>query len=77
VVTLGGGGGFTVKVTFWLAELPSASVTWKVSNWLLALVAVPAITPFVGLRTNPAGNVPEVMVHVNGLVPPATLRMVL
>jgi hypothetical protein len=75
VVTLGGPSGITAKVSFWLAELPSASVTWKVSDWLLALVAVPAIIPFVALRVNPAGNVPEVMVHLNGLVPPETLRV--
>ena len=67
------GGGFTVKVIAWLEELPAVSVTLKVSDALPAPVAVPAITPLVGFKDSPAGSVPEVMVHWNGLVPPETL----
>ena len=39
-----------------------------------AVVGVPAITPPVE-RVNPAGNVPETNVQVNGMTPPETARV--
>jgi hypothetical protein len=77
VVTVKAAALFTVKVIVWWAVLPAPSVTWKVSDWLLAPVAVPAIKPVMLFNVNPAGNVPEVMVQVFGLVPPETVSAAL
>ncbi len=77
VVMVNGGGGFTVTVTAWLAEFPAASLTWKVTELLPAPVGVPATTPVLPLRLNPAGRDPESIVHLNGLVPPDTPNVAL
>ncbi len=63
-------GGFTVTVIAWLADMPAASVIWKVTEPLLAPVGVPLITPELLVKLNPVGSVPEVTVHLYGLVPP-------
>jgi hypothetical protein len=70
-------GAFTVIVSAWLSELPAASVTWNVIDPLPPPVGVPEITPVLPLKLNPAGRVPEVMVQVNGLVPPDKASVVL
>jgi hypothetical protein len=69
-VIVNAGGGFTVTVSAWLAVLPAASLTWKVTDPLLVPVGVPAIAPVLLFKLSPAGNDPEVTVHVYGLVPP-------
>lgn len=71
------GAGFTVIVIAWLAELPAASVTSKVTDALPAPVGVPVIAPVLLFRLKPKGSVPEVIVHRKGLVPPDTLTTAL
>jgi hypothetical protein len=44
--------------------MPAASVTWNVTEPLLAPVGVPEITPVLALKLSPAGNDPAVMLHV-------------
>jgi hypothetical protein len=58
------GGGLTVSVIAWLVDMPAASATLKVTEPLLAPVAVPVIAPVLELRLNPVGNDPAVMLHV-------------
>jgi hypothetical protein len=78
VVIVNGGGGFTVKTIGWLvADMPAASVTWKVTDPLLAAVGVPEIAPLLAFKVNPAGSVPAVTVHLYGLVPPDLLKVAL
>jgi len=77
VVMVNAGAEFTVTVRVWLAVMPVASVTWKVSDPLLTPVGVPVIAPVLLFKLNPAGNVPEVMVHLYGPVPPDTLNVAL
>jgi hypothetical protein len=71
------GGGFTVIVIAWLADSPAASVSSNVTELLPAgPVGVPLIVPPL-LKLSPAGSVPEVMVHLYGLVPPDSLKVAL
>jgi hypothetical protein len=77
VVTVNGAGGFTVMVIARLPETPAASLTWKVTEPLLAPVGVPLITPVLLLRVNPAGSVPAVTVQVYGPVPPDSFKVAL
>jgi hypothetical protein len=77
VVIVSGGGGATVIEIARLAELPAASVTSKVTELLLAPVGVPLMTPEPLFKLNPAGNVPDVTVHLYGLAPPDTTRVAL
>ena len=78
VVTVKAGGEFTVMVMAWVADMPAASATLKVTELPFpAPVGVPEITPVLLLRLNPAGSVPEVMLHVHGSVPPASLNVAL
>lgn len=65
------GGGFTVTAMGWLLEeLPTASVTLKVTEPLPPPVGRPVIAPVLVVKLNPGGSVPLVTLHVNGLVPP-------
>jgi hypothetical protein len=75
VVMVKAGGGFTVKVIAWLAVMPAASVTWKVTEPLPPPVGVPEITPVLAFKLNPGGSVPAVMLYVYGLVPPDSLSV--
>ena len=61
----------------WLAVIPAASATWKVTGLLLAPVGMPVIAPVLAFKLNPAGSVPEVTVQVYGLVPPDSLKVAL
>ncbi len=76
-VMVNAGGGFTVTVIAWLADMPVASATWKVTEPLLAPVGVPVIAPVLAFKLNPAGNDPAVTLHVEGLVPPDSLNVAL
>jgi hypothetical protein len=65
-----------VMITVWLADTFAASVTWKVTEMLpKGPVGMPVSAPVLLFKLNPAGSVPEVMVHVYGLVPPDTLNV--
>ena len=77
VVIVNAGGGFTVMVIAWLADMPAASAILKVTEPLLAPVGVPLIAPVLPFKLRPAGRLPEVTVHVYGLVPPDSLRVAL
>ena len=77
VVMDNGAAAFTVMVIARLKDKPAASVTSNVTELLLAPVGVPVIAPVLLPRLSPAGSVPEVMVHLNGVVPPDTLRVAL
>lgn len=77
VVIISGAGGFTVNWSVWLEILPSASVTLNVSEPLLAPVGVPEMSPVVGFSAKPKGSEPEVMVQVNGELPPVSARVAL
>ena len=77
VVMDNGAAALTVMVIARLKDKPAASVTSHVTELLLAPVGVPVIAPVLLPRLSPAGSVPEVMVHLNGLVPPFTLRVAL
>src|SRR5208337_718681 len=50
--------------------LVAASVTFTVKLLVAAAVGVPAIAPVPAVNVRPAGNVPAVMDHVYGVVPP-------
>jgi len=76
VAIVKGGGGFTVIVMAWLAVTPVASATWKVTLALPAPVGIPLMAPPL-LRVRPKGRVPEVIVHLNGEVPPKTAKAAL
>jgi hypothetical protein len=65
---------FTVFVCFGLPE----SCTWNVSGELLtAAVGVPVMAPVEAFNDSPAGRVPLVTDHVNGMVPPVAASVVL
>lgn len=68
VVIASAAGGFTVKVSVWLAVIfveVEESVTVKVTELPLpAPVGVPEMTPVLLLKLKPAGRVPEVIAHV-------------
>ena len=72
------GGGFTVTVIVWGAEVifpaTEESVAWKVAE-PLPPVGVPVIAPVLALRLNPGGSEPAVTAHVYGLVPPVRLSV--
>ncbi len=53
------------------------SVTSKVTVPPPPPVGVPLTTPVLAAKLNPGGNVPFVMLHVNGLVPPDSVRVAL
>jgi hypothetical protein len=53
-----------------VAVLLAASVTFTVNEDVPDPVGVPEITPDDPFRTNPAGNVPLLMLQVYGVVPP-------
>ncbi len=53
------------------------STTLKVKFVLLLAVGFPEIIPVDAPRLSPDGSVPEVRVHVYGLVPPVALSVVL
>jgi hypothetical protein len=77
VVMVNDGSALTEMVSVRLADLPAASVTWKVTEPLPAPVGTPLIAPVWGFKFNPVGSVPEVTVHVYGLVPPDSLNVAL
>lgn len=77
VAIVNAGAAVTVMVIAWLAELLASSVTSKVTLALPAPVGVPVIAPVVLFRLKPKGNVPEVIVHRKGLVPPDSLMTAL
>ena len=72
---------FTVKVRAAAPEaiFPAAeeSVTWNVTVPLPPPVGVPLTIPVLGAKLSPGGNVPLVMLHVNGLVPPDSASVTL
>ncbi len=51
------------------------SVTFTVKLEVPAVVAVPEITPVLLFKLRPAGNVPVVMLHVTGGVPPLDCKV--
>ena len=77
VVMFNVGGAFTVNVMAWVADMPAASATLKVTEPLLAPVGVPVIAPVLLFKLNPTGSVAGVTVHVYGLVPPDSLNVAL
>ena len=56
------------------ADPPAASATLIVKFDVPAVVGVPLSTP-AELNVNPAGSVPDVADHVNGVVPPETANV--
>jgi len=77
VVIVNAGGGFTVMVIAWMADMPAASAILNVTELLLVPVGVPVIAPVLLFKLKPVGSVPEVTVHMYGLVPPDSLRVAL
>ena len=70
------GGGWTVIVRPWLAAAPVESFTMIVMELVPAWVGVPTIVtelPVLAPSESPAGSVPEVMLQVNGPLPPLAL----
>ena len=60
-----------VRLTLAVFTVGLESVTLKASAALAtAVVGVPLITPLEEFSIRPPGNVPEVSVHVYGVVPP-------
>jgi hypothetical protein len=55
---------YTVKLRLAVAVLLALSVTLNVRLATTAVVGVPEITPVLEFRVNPAGNVPELTLHV-------------
>jgi hypothetical protein len=53
-----------------VAVLLAASFTCTVNDAVAAVVGVPEITPVDATRLNPAGNEPELIDQVYGVVPP-------
>lgn len=66
-----------MTVIVWVADTPAASATLKVTEPLLAPIAVPLIVPVLLFKLNPAGSDPEVMLHVYALVPPVSFKVAL
>ena len=64
-------------VIVWVAVLPAASLTWKVTALLPVPVGVPVTAPVLPLKVSPKGSVPDVMDQVNGPVPPDTVNVAL
>jgi hypothetical protein len=52
-----------------VAELPPLSITCTRKPHVPAVVGVPEITPVLAFSDNPAGKLPEYMLHVYGAVP--------
>jgi hypothetical protein len=69
------GGAVTVRLSDFEAVKEFASVTCTVKLLVPVAVGVPEITPVVGVSANPAGNVPERMDQVYGVVPPLAARV--
>jgi len=57
--------------------LPKASTARTVKLLVAAVVGVPLITPVLLFMLKPAGNVPTLMLHVNGALPPLAARPLL
>jgi hypothetical protein len=53
-----------------VAVLLAASLTCTVNDAVAAVVGMPEITPVDATRLSPAGNEPELIDHVYGVVPP-------
>jgi hypothetical protein len=65
----------TVIVKVFVAVALALSVIRKIIEvGLPAAVGVPEITP-LELRDNPVGRVPDIIVHVYGVVPPLAVRV--
>jgi hypothetical protein len=70
VVTMGTT--LTIIDKFWSSNAVPASVTRTVKLAVPAVVGVPEMIPVLAARLKPAGKVPVVIDHVNGVVPPLT-----
>ena len=71
VVTVGGcAAAATAILKAFVPVLFAASVTCTVNDVVAAVVGVPEITPVDATRLNPAGNEPELIDQVYGVVPP-------
>ena len=73
VVVVITGAALTVRVRLFVPCSPPASVTLAVKVKLPDVVGVPEITPAV-VNATPAGNCPEVTVHVYGDAPPVACK---
>ena len=77
VVTVGGcAAAATAMLKAFVPVLFAASVTCTVNDAVAAVVGVPEITPVDATRLNPAGNEPELIDQVYGVVPPLACKVV-
>ena len=76
VVIVGAGVAVTVKLRALVAVIKLASLTCTVKLLVPLPVGVPEITP-LGDSVNPAGNVPERMLQLYGVVPPVAASVAL